>query len=500
MEDAAAANADDQIREKIKLAETAIGMPIAWARNQQDIDALLDKGLIELYQRAFSKPPYEESFTRDEVRDTFREYVDEGGDVFVACDEITGVPVAFYATTPLSLAFLKATGLEKHSLGNSSYHADEGVEESYRKKGISSTLMSLALENDRIRRRSHALLRTSIQNYTQIHSFAGKNLRHISDVFQDAVSTRTDGSVKTDRRAFYVNDLQDNNPVKCDTLNRVTVARPGGNDTALVWDAVPRNQQAALSLRIQKAYPGVEQVMFVEKKPDGSWRGQMAGGEFCGNATRALAYVLANGRDTDVTLEVSGMTGPVTVNVRKGEATINIAVADGPGLIKKSGADSIVDLGGITFLITAPGQGSGAAITNAAGGPAGREQEALRALKRAGLDTRPAAGVLVVEEIGPGKYRLDPYVYVSETGTLRHETSCGSGSAALGILLADAGPGNSAAVEIEQPSGLSLFVGAVRDAAGNYNVSVDGAVMIPFDGRMRLIEEYKPKAANPGGP
>ena len=25
-------------------------------------------------------------------------------------------------------------------------------------------------------------------------------------------------------------------------------------------------------------------------------------------------------------------------------------------------------------------------------------------------------------------------------------------------------------------------------------------VTVPFDGRMRLIEEYKPKAANPGGP
>ena len=500
MEDAAAANADDQIREKIKIAETTIGMPIAWARNEQDVEGLMAKGLGELYQRAFSKPPYEESFTLAEVEEFFKEYVNDGGDVFAACDETTGKVIAFYATTPLSLAFLKATGLEKHSLGNSSYHADEGVEESYRKRGISAALMTLAMDNDKIRHRDHALLRTSVQNYTQIHVFAGKNLRHISDVFQDAVSTRIDGSVKTDRRAFYVNDLQDNNPVKCDMLNHVTIARPGGNDTALVWDAVPRNQQAALSLRIQKAYPGVEQVMFVEKKPDGSYRGQMAGGEFCGNATRALAYVLANGKDTDVTLEVSGMADPVTVNVRHGEATINIAVADTPGLIQQSGGDSIVDLGGITFLVTSPGKGSGAAIASAAGGPAGRDQEALRALKQAGLDTKPAAGVLVVEEISPGKYKLEPYVYVSETGTLRRETSCGSGSAALGILLANSAPGNSATIEIVQPSGLSLFVGAAKDAAGNYNVSVDGAVTVPFDGRMRLIEEYKPKAANPGGP
>ncbi len=77
-------------------------------------------------------------------------------------------------------------------------------------------------------------------------------------------------------------------------LEKVTFVRPGGNDTAIVWDSVAREEQGDISKDIQRQYESIEQVMYVEHDDDNQIRGQMAGGEFCGNATRSLGYLLLN--------------------------------------------------------------------------------------------------------------------------------------------------------------------------------------------------------------
>ena len=90
---------------------------------------------------------------------------------------------------------------------------------------------------------------------------------------------RTDGSVKTDTRVYF-NYAYDNAVDPDRILNRVVIASPGGNDTAIVFDDIPRHEQGDLSKLIQENYPGVEQVMYAEIE-DGRVYGQMAGGEFC---------------------------------------------------------------------------------------------------------------------------------------------------------------------------------------------------------------------------
>ncbi len=89
--------------------------------------------------------------------------------------------------------------------------------------------------------------------------------RVISNVFQKVASTRQGGEVMQDRRAFYL--FTPEQDADSDYLQRVTILRPGGNDTAIVWDNIPRRQQADIAASIQKSYPGVEQVMFMEKNP-----------------------------------------------------------------------------------------------------------------------------------------------------------------------------------------------------------------------------------------
>jgi diaminopimelate epimerase len=76
-------------------------------------------------------------------------------------------------------------------------------------------------------------------------------------------------------------------------LNRVTFTRPAGNDTAIIWDQLDRGDYPYIASLIQRDFSNIEQVMFVETKSQtGLVHGQMAGGEFCANATRSLAYLL----------------------------------------------------------------------------------------------------------------------------------------------------------------------------------------------------------------
>src|SRR6266478_8252681 len=97
-------------------------------------------------------------------------------------------------------------------------------------------------------------------------------------------------------------------------IQRLVIANPSGNVTAIVLDETPREKMHDVGLTIQSAYPSVEQVLFVERKGN-AVHGQMAGGEFCGNAARALGFLLAKGRDGDYTFTMSGTAEPVTAKI-----------------------------------------------------------------------------------------------------------------------------------------------------------------------------------------
>lgn len=95
---------------------------------------------------------------------------------------------------------------------------------------------------------------------------------------------------------------------------KVLRADPAGNITLYVLDPVPTNQLAARLMELPGQ--GIEQVGF--RCPPGhgcDGRMEMAGGEFCGNATRAYGQLTAweRGGAAPVRFEVSGCDHPVTV-------------------------------------------------------------------------------------------------------------------------------------------------------------------------------------------
>lgn len=69
-------------------------------------------------------------------------------------------------------------------------------------------------------------------------------------------------------------------------------ANPSGNTTVFILDPVPKEQYAQVSKAVLSyENVGAEQLGFIirdESCPNG-WRMEMAGGEFCGNASRSFA-------------------------------------------------------------------------------------------------------------------------------------------------------------------------------------------------------------------
>jgi diaminopimelate epimerase len=137
-------------------------------------------------------------------------------------------------------------------------------------------------------------------------------------------------------------------------IERLVIASPSGNITAIVLDETPREQMHDVGLTIQSAYPSVEQVLFVERT-DNAVHGRMAGGEFCGNAARALGFLLAKGKDGDYTFTMSGAAEPVTAKVSADQATLATRMA-----VNRTSADfygakvDVIHFEGITHAVMTP--------------------------------------------------------------------------------------------------------------------------------------------------
>ena len=236
---------------------------------------------------------------------------------------------------------------------------------------------------------------------------------------------------------------------------------PTGNITLLVDSPVPPDKRAKTAEKLMLAEPGAEQVGFIDGK-----NLNMAGGEFCGNATLSAAavYCLKNGlekAETDMT--VSGAKNPVKVRIEKtGESTYS-------GEVEMPGAQSIgeteLKLGG--KRITAPlidfGSISHIILTEKAD-RAECEREIVRACRELGAG---ALGLMLVD----GE-KLTPLVYVPEPETLVWESSCASGTTAAGIYFASLNGGS--------------FSGSFTEPGGTLGITVSPNVPPVLSGRAEI--------------
>ncbi|HWT40005.1 MAG TPA: M15 family metallopeptidase [Dongiaceae bacterium] len=223
----------------------------------------------------------------------------------------------------------------------------------------------------------------------------------------------------------------------------------GGNGTVVqITDKLLSNverRQIGKSLLDQYELYGAEQVGFLCPS---RLRFDMAGGEFCGNATCVAAVLLSQSlKQSQVTFAVSGLEGKVSAQVKKtSEISYDVTVSFNnlryttQREIWKGSPVDIVDFGGIVHVVI-----SGLI-------PASEDQyksELQQLIQQLGLQERDAVGAIWCQQ-KEGLVKIDPIVWVGAIATCFYESSCGSGSIAAALI--------TKCESIQQPSGSVIGV------------------------------------------
>ncbi|GAA1852758.1 hypothetical protein [Myceligenerans crystallogenes] len=265
---------------------------------------------------------------------------------------------------------------------------------------------------------------------------------------------------------------------------------PTQNMTVLVTSRHGSGDYRAIAAQLLPAgHVHAEQVGFVEAPVSAGAHGRlhMAGDEFCGNASMALAALqaagrgLVAGRRTQVVLEVSGAAELVTCRVER--------LADG-----------------YDCELTAP-RPSGVVPYPVPGTPAGgaalvrypdaahlvvecdlpdaalpdlvlRDRAEELAVRLGAAEDVSVAGVMLYD---PSRGELAPLVYVPALDSLVWERSCGSGTASVGAYLA-ARQGGEVRASVRQPGGV-MRVRASQGPRGLTELTISGQVRVIAEGR-----------------
>jgi len=253
---------------------------------------------------------------------------------------------------------------------------------------------------------------------------------------------------------------------------------PTENITLLVTGSVARNMQTSVASELMNLNADAEQVGFLEHASlvGARARLQMAGGEFCGNASMAAAAYfsfldgLSDGKSADILLEVSGAEKAVKCSVTAMggcfEGTVEMPL---PRRVEKRTLSfnekdynaQCVDMQGIFHII----------LQNGAFCNSRTAEAALMEWSR--LFKADAFGLILFDETGKS---IKPLVYVPSADTIVWERGCGSGSAAVGCCLAVRSE-SGVCVGVSQPGGTITVRASAENGIIN-KLSITGIVNI----------------------
>lgn len=250
------------------------------------------------------------------------------------------------------------------------------------------------------------------------------------------------------------------------------ILNPGGNKTALVFETQSYTKEGKKYINdmILSKNKEVEQVGFLNKDTKIL---NMAGGEFCANATRCAIWELLNGNEGQVELQVSGYNSKISGGIRKdkhvyAKLEINKTLNQ---LIEMKDKYIIVKLDGI-YHIVFDEEISKEYILNLKKDEEKTKNELKQIMKCLNMDVE-AMGIMLLENKS-NKLKINPIVWVKSIDTVYYETACGSGSLATAIYLNY--KSNINIVDILQPSDYSIKVNLnIENNKINYSI-VEGIV------------------------
>ncbi len=228
------------------------------------------------------------------------------------------------------------------------------------------------------------------------------------------------------------------------------VFSPSGNDTALVMKKISsKEDKKIINDIIMRKHSNVEQVGFMYME-NGIPSLEMAGGEFCGNASRCMTYEFLKGKEGTIDIKASGTYNVIKAGIDKDNnawCEIPLKNPSIKNIIEIVNDNvSIVTLSGIVHVIKTDYDSTLSSDE--------LKKEALKVLEEHNLmKSKLAAGVMFVDL--KEKIKINPVVWVAEIDTLFFENACGTGTVAVGIDRAIRGNKNID-TQIYQPSGESI--------------------------------------------
>ncbi len=207
---------------------------------------------------------------------------------------------------------------------------------------------------------------------------------------------------------------------------------PSGNPTALVL-SMKRDieKRRMINDEIMGLYSFIEQVGFINDDINNPEL-LMAGGEFCGNATRSAVYYYLKGKKGKIKIKVSGVKNILNAGIDKdNNVWVDMPIIKGlfiNSIKELNKKEAIIKLQGITHVIIEDKN-----INNK------YNKEELKnysynILKKYNLLDEPASGVMYINCL-ENKIELTPIVFVKDINTLFYETACGSGTVAVGLYM-----------------------------------------------------------------
>lgn len=195
------------------------------------------------------------------------------------------------------------------------------------------------------------------------------------------------------------------------TIMKYYKINPGGNITAILKGDFTKQKKVRLAKKIMNKDKAIEQVGFWTrpKNINNDGRLDMAGGEFCGNATRALGVLIykETGK-TSLKIESSGTKEVIETFISGNTSSIKLS------LNGFHCYENTCSLPGIKYVLL--------------NRSIGKEEFHQFFLKK--INKYPALGIVSYKK-EKKLYVIKPIIWVRDIDTLIEETACGSGTLAL---------------------------------------------------------------------
>ena len=428
------------------------------------IDPLTWQSAINTYRDTFARKPYEEDFSPEDAETALSFLLEQGGDLILGTLGKRVIALAGGYTKSDGTYYIEELAVSPEEQGN----------------GYGRLTLDALLRGAAPRSPERYEIRTTARNSKAIPLY--QSVGFVPEVGNEVVAqTRQSGSIALDERV-YLSRPPLPEQERLSTLKRVAVAYPSGNTTAVVFDQLLKSDRKLLNDQLMDTWKTqrpdqteVEQCCFVTlpRDPKALARVEMFGGEFCGNATRSVAWVLTKGQDYNGLIEVSGVDRPLAFSVKDSEVLVEMPLPTSKELVRTVDEGSLVQLEGIAQLvITEPLESQ-------------TSRQLLTSLLRSNkynLADQPAVGVSYYDNLS-GKAEF--CVWVRDVDTIFDETACGSGTCAIGAAKA-AKTKRSAKLNIVQPSGESISTEATYEDGKVSNSTIAGEVAVLYDGELKL--------------